>query len=277
VDDGGPGLGANIPKDLKEHVIDELKAAKTGDTKIDKELEKASGHIQKSLEDKLWADDLHLEGKHGTKVFDEEKKAVKSLMKLCKCKGIEDLTLEYLGNGTVDIRAYNKDNTTIAEVLGASNGDEIVVNGSVLSKGKLGTEITLQIYDNVTGTLVDTQEIHTSCSQLLEEEMTFGALKVTDISKIIDLHDDGCPIGDLIKKLVKADEVLAQTALDDANATPVTDPEKQDKVEKEIEKARDEITKAENKLNEGKPDKALDHYKKAWEHAQRALKHATNK
>jgi len=49
-----------------------------------KKLEKAKERIQKSLDPKLWEDDDTLTSKHGNKVFNEEKKAVKSLMKILK-------------------------------------------------------------------------------------------------------------------------------------------------------------------------------------------------
>jgi len=258
------------PIDLKEQAVTDLEAAKTGDKKTDKKIDDAIKHIQKSLEDKLWADELRLDTKHGKKVFDEEKKAIKDIAGLYKCKGIEDMTLEYTGTSTVDIRAYDKDDTMIAEVLGASNGDTIFIDGTTLPKGKLGPETTVELSDNTTGASIATQKIHTSCSKPLEEGMAFGDLEVTDVSKIVDFQ----PTSDIIEKLVQADEGLAKTAIDDAKATPVTDPKKQDKVDKEIAKAEDELAKAEDKLNEGKPDKAIDHYKKAWEHAQHAIKHA---
>ena len=48
--------------------------------------DKAVEHIQKSLADELWEDESHLDPKHGKKVFDEEKKAVKTLMGVIKKK-----------------------------------------------------------------------------------------------------------------------------------------------------------------------------------------------
>jgi hypothetical protein len=261
------------PMYLKEQAVADLEAAKTGDKKTDKKIDDAIKHIQNSMDDKLWADELHLDTKHGNKVFDEEKKAVKDITGLCKCKGIEDMTLKYTGTSTVDIRAYDKGDTMIAEVLGASNGDTtIFIDGTTLAKGKLGTETTVKIFVSGTETVIDTQKIHTSCSKPLDEGMTFGDLEVIEVSKIGDLED--CPSSDIIKKLVQADEGLAKTAIDDAKATTVTDPKKQDKVDKEIANAEEELVKAEDELNKGKPDKAIDHYKKAWEHAQKAIEHA---
>ena len=187
--------------DLKEQAVTELEAAKTGDKKIDKEIDNAIEYIQKkSLEDELWVDELHLDEKHGKKVFDEEKKAVKHLTKLCKCKGIADMTLNYTGIGTVDIRAYDKEGTLTAEVLNGSNGDGIFIDGTTLPKGKLGTETTVKRYDNATGTLTDTQKTHTSCSKPLEEGITFGDLEVNEVSKIVYLQGVVCPTSDITRK-----------------------------------------------------------------------------
>jgi len=80
--------------DLKEQALDELNGLlPTGDDKLDKKLDKAIEHIQKSLnidpkddgqwkKHELWLDDNHLDPKHGNKVFDDEKKAVKELKHL---------------------------------------------------------------------------------------------------------------------------------------------------------------------------------------------------
>jgi type IX secretion system substrate protein len=53
-------------------------------SKLDKELEHAIEHVAKSLEARRWVDATHLDPKHGKKVFDEEKKAVKHLQKVIK-------------------------------------------------------------------------------------------------------------------------------------------------------------------------------------------------
>lgn len=53
-------------------------------TKTQKILNNAIQSIQKSLDEKLWRDGISLEPKHGHKVFDKEKKAVKSLLKIEK-------------------------------------------------------------------------------------------------------------------------------------------------------------------------------------------------
>ncbi|RDJ32658.1 MAG: VWA domain-containing protein [Crenarchaeota archaeon] len=54
------------------------------DKKTHKDLEKAIKDIQKSLDEKFWASETTLDEKHGHKVFDEEKSAVKDLLKIQK-------------------------------------------------------------------------------------------------------------------------------------------------------------------------------------------------
>jgi predicted GH43/DUF377 family glycosyl hydrolase len=49
---------------------------------IEREIDKVIGHIEQSLETDLWIDENHLDPQHGHNVFNEEKKAVKKLMKL---------------------------------------------------------------------------------------------------------------------------------------------------------------------------------------------------
>lgn len=72
--------------DIKSSAIGELEGAKIGDKKIDKKLDDAIEHIDKSLKNDLREDKSHLDPKHGKKVFEEEKKAVKKLMGVIKKK-----------------------------------------------------------------------------------------------------------------------------------------------------------------------------------------------
>jgi len=60
--------------------------------KTQKELYKAIKEIQNSLDNKLWEDEISLDSKHGNKVFDREKEAVKSLMKIEKDDDSTDVT-----------------------------------------------------------------------------------------------------------------------------------------------------------------------------------------
>ena len=165
-------IAPSSPRGLKLEAIEDLEAAKTGDKKIDKKIDKAIKYIGKSLKDKYWEDDTHLDPKHGKKVFYYEKKAVKYLLKVIKDKKAPD--------------------------------------------------------------------------------------SVKDVCR------------EVIDKLVTADKMLAEQALEDAKEYEGEDK----KVDKEIERAEKELEKAEKDLGKGKPDKAIDHYKKAWEHAQKAIKHA---
>jgi hypothetical protein len=78
------------PRELKQEAAGMLLSNKTGDKKVDKTLDKAIDHIENSLKDALWLDDLHLDPKHGNKVFDEEKKATLELQNLIKEKKVPD-------------------------------------------------------------------------------------------------------------------------------------------------------------------------------------------
>jgi hypothetical protein len=70
----------------------------------------------------------------------------------------------------------------------------------------------------------------------------------------------------IVAALLRADKLLATTALDEAIAGAGN--------AKEIEKAQEELAKAVEELAKGKPDKAIDHYGKAWQHATKALEKA---
>ena len=68
------------PRQIKETVMDDLSAYE----RESKLFKKAIAAIENSLEDKLWVDDIHLNPKHGNKVFDWERHAIKNLMQLIK-------------------------------------------------------------------------------------------------------------------------------------------------------------------------------------------------
>jgi len=75
----------------KESVINDISnLLPTGDKKNDNRIEKAIRHLEKCLSTDLWEKEFLLT-KKGKKVFDEEKKAVKELMKILKHKHTDDV------------------------------------------------------------------------------------------------------------------------------------------------------------------------------------------
>ena len=80
----------DIAYDLKEDAITDLEAINTTNKYIQKAIDDAIKAIKKSLENSLWLDASHLDPKHGYKVFDEEKNAVKHLMKIIEEKSEYD-------------------------------------------------------------------------------------------------------------------------------------------------------------------------------------------
>jgi hypothetical protein len=73
-------------REQKELIIDNLNQTESEDKKIEHSIDKMIDKIEKSLDDKLWADDNAPNLKHGNKIFDNEKKAVEQGIKIIKDK-----------------------------------------------------------------------------------------------------------------------------------------------------------------------------------------------
>jgi len=92
--DGGHGSDSLVvdvlrrpPQLAKEFAVDWLTALlPSGDKKTDHRIETAVKHLAKSLAADLWIDESHLTDR-GKKAFDEERKAVKELMKIVEAGG----------------------------------------------------------------------------------------------------------------------------------------------------------------------------------------------
>ena len=84
---------------MKLDAITQLSQIPTGNRKVDDGIVRAIDHISKSLEAKYWITSIHISDK---KIFDEEKKAVKELEKICddsaniSCIGIVSMVIEDL-------------------------------------------------------------------------------------------------------------------------------------------------------------------------------------
>lgn len=92
-----------LPRMLKERAVARLEGLKpTGEEKLDKQIDKAIKHINKSLDSRLWEEDgIHIVVKRGKKVFHEERKAARNLMKEMKKKKFPD----ELRDGFLDVIA----------------------------------------------------------------------------------------------------------------------------------------------------------------------------
>ena len=161
----------------------------------DKEFEKTVKHLDKALLWDKWIDEGHPDTKHGKKVFDEIRHAVKHLEKLL---------------------SENEKKAEKEEKGNKGKGDK---------KGKQ--------------------------DELLTDE------QIAAIECVID-------------QLMTAAKILAATAISDAKNGTALDPEKQEKVEKEIAKAEKHFEDAETFK---KRDEPINDFKKAWEHALHAIKH----
>ncbi|MHA2314523.1 MAG: golvesin C-terminal-like domain-containing protein [Candidatus Hermodarchaeia archaeon] len=73
-------------REQKEQILDILDQTESEDKKIGHSIDKMIEKIEKSLDNRLWADDNAPNSKHGNKIFDNEKKAVKHGIKIIKDK-----------------------------------------------------------------------------------------------------------------------------------------------------------------------------------------------
>jgi hypothetical protein len=235
-----------------------------------KQFSKAIKKINKSLDAKYWLDETHLNCKHGKKVFDNERYAVKQLMHVLKgdasdkCGGITSMTLEYSGGAGADI--------TLDKGSVVDNGDGTYT--ITPDKEKLSANTKIYIDGE------EAAKIHTSCSKPIEEGDEYGNFIIVDLEtlpgkgKKNPVSEEALACADAsIEQLVRVDRILAETLILDAAVTPVVGD--QDKVDKEIAAAYEEFDKGDADEGAGKFDKAIKHYKKAWEHACHAIKHAT--
>ena len=74
-------------KQLKQDTLAKLKTITTDNKQVQKEIDKATEDIENSLASELWIDFSHLDEQRGHKVFDREKQAIKSLLKIIEEKG----------------------------------------------------------------------------------------------------------------------------------------------------------------------------------------------
>lgn len=73
-------------KQLKQDALTKLENIQSNNKQIQNDINKAVKNINSSLNSELWIDASHLDSKRGHKVFDREKQAVKSLLKIIKEK-----------------------------------------------------------------------------------------------------------------------------------------------------------------------------------------------
>ena len=88
-DDGGTAtseITLESPKQIKQAALLNLSTIQTGNKTVRKEIDKAIGSLEESLQSKYWQDDFHLNLLSAPKFFSEEKKAIKSLEKIISDK-----------------------------------------------------------------------------------------------------------------------------------------------------------------------------------------------
>lgn len=269
------------PKVLKQNTINQLWTY----APESKRIRKAIREIEKSLEDKLWTDNFHLKSKGGKKVLDRERRAARELVDLLKgipddgkCGGISLIELEYTGSVPIDVEVYLK-NVLLGSFHVEEEGDTFMVEATEATGGKLHPEIKL-VSDGI-----ELTKIHTSCSKPINIDDEHGYFIIVDLDKLLPENgkkgkehqiseEAQVAVEIAIEQLAEVDRLLAEIQLDDARLLTPADPARQDKFEREIEKAEKELAKGDEDRDDNKLGKAINHYKKAWEHATHAIKEA---
>ncbi|MFX1366077.1 MAG: PKD domain-containing protein [Promethearchaeota archaeon] len=95
----------------------------------------------------------------------------------------------------------------------------------------------------------------------------YEQLAAASLKKDLDLSQ----FETLILKLIKADELLAEIALEDAEATPVKEPIFQKIVDFYLARVNDQMIKATESIESGLYISAIVHYKLAWTYSQFAI------
>ena len=88
----------------------------------------------------------------------------------------------------------------------------------------------------------------------------------------VDLMQSKKDYKEVVEKLAKADQLLAQAALFDAKNTLVKTPISQKIVDMQIKLAEKELQKATDAMQKGKYEKAISWFAKSWLYSQLALK-----
>jgi len=176
----------------------------------------------------LWVDDAHLDSKHGKKVFDHEKMAVRHLV----CLANQD-------DGDDDKEADDHDDFD-RETCGEDDEGHEGDGGAIAA-----------------GTRPSSDAVWTPGM--------WNASERAALDKECDL---------IANLLVKADELLARLAIQDAKDTPIRDPDQVKEVQHAIANAEKELARASHEWEQHEYDDAIQHFKHAWKHAQHAIEKA---
>ena len=196
----------------------------------------------------LWLDSSHLGPKLGHKVFDEEKNAVRKLL----CGGDGEGEDDDAGRAAPDIGGFGDNHR---EHEGRDRGERN------LDYGGCGDDDEARDRDG-NDEREDGGPPRAGCPA--DPEMWNASERAT--------IDSECTR--IATLLVRADEFIALTAIQDAKGTPIHDPRNAKHIQHEIEKAEGERKNAYVDWQEHDYAGAIRHFGKSWKHAQQAMNQA---
>ncbi len=200
-------------------------------------------------------------------VFNKERDAVKELLKLLRRDddGDDDTGTgnDDTGTGNDDTGTGNGDTDTGNDATGTGNDDDTGTGNDDTDTG-----------NDATGTGNDDTDTGNDATGTGngDDTGTGNGEDDTGTGTGAEISDEAREWVELaIADLVEADRQLALTLIEDAEATPVQDPDNQDEIDELLEEARDELIKGDEDRDAGKSDEAIAHYLKAWEKACKAI------
>ncbi|MCK4354914.1 right-handed parallel beta-helix repeat-containing protein [Candidatus Parcubacteria bacterium] len=110
--------------------------------------------------------------------------------------------------------------------------------------------------------------------RIIEIKQKFGLDTEKEETEIEAINTVLPVFNQVVDNLIKADRIIAETAINDAKNTPIGNPMFQNTVDRFIEKAERELSRAEKEISKARPDKAVMRLSQSWSYAQLAVKFA---
>ncbi len=198
-----------------------------------------------------WTDGVHLDPTHGHRVFDFERKAVECLVTFTQDNDDdEDEDGERGGIGVLD-GDHDREERGGCRDRDHDDDDEDEGDDDRGDEDEDG-------HDEDDGSDEGVRTVHCRLTSRLW----------TDAQRaILDAECDA-----IANLLVKADEILARIALEEAKETPVREPRNQGRVDRDIGRAERALVRGRAAWDDSEYGDAIRQFRKGWEHAQRAMR-----
>lgn len=251
-------------KQAKIDAISKLQSAKTGNAALDEEISEAIDLIQKSLQDSLWIDQDHIKS-HSTDTSSRDSTAQTFAARNLISSMWGTMNHHHARPGIMPLEIL-----FLTNLYDTLSRNEKLDAESVFEYERAAVE---EIQENIAELSRAITELHDviawneECGQdTSSENIQLDALQTAEYA----LHE-------AINDLVRADKILATTALNDSeNLLDCGLPEwKEWIISNYIATAHEQLEKACKAAEEDDPQSAIDGFENAWRYAQQALEFGT--